>query len=45
MLQGGKFMEQQTNLSIHFTQNESIKDIYEILLYFCFKELEKCNIG
>lgn len=28
---------------IHFFQNESTKDIYDILLYFCYIELNKCT--
>ena len=30
---------------IHFLQNESTKDIYEILLHYCYLELNKCTIN
>lgn len=35
--------QKESKHKIHFFQNESTKDIYEILLYFCYLELNKCT--
>ena len=29
--------------TIHFLQNELTKDIYEVFLYYCYLELNKCT--
>lgn len=37
--------QKESKHKIHFLQNESTKDIYEILLHFCFLELDKYTIN